>query len=199
MVGARKKDTKIIAATDSGQKDMRIKKTVKALFDAMFFLLDRQNFNAITINALCSEALISRATFYAHFSDKYDLLEHLLADIKNTIVKDIGNYDELEREINQFVNLRGKIIANILKDANNETLGLVRGVFSSIVDLMITRNPSNESSSQHVILVNFLIGGLVNLLIWLVDNNFPPKVNMMNPYLYKMLEAMTAWDAKQDD
>lgn len=183
---------------ETKRKDLRVKKTEKALYDAMFAMLAHRNFNSITVNALCAEALISRAAFYAHFSDKYDLLKYLFTEIRKNIIKDVYNYDELEKEVNQFISSNKKVISNIMKNANGETLDLMRGFMSSIVNYTIKRQVSNKSSPHHIILFNFIIGGLINLLTWMVENNYPPEINMMNPYLYKMLESMTIWDAEQE-
>lgn len=58
-----KKETKI---------DQRILKTYHALITAFFQLLNERKFEEITVNDLCNEANIRRATFYKHFTDKYD-------------------------------------------------------------------------------------------------------------------------------
>lgn len=185
-------------ANHTAQKDLRVKKTDKALYDAMFTMLSCQNFNAITVNAICAEALISRAAFYAHFNDKYDLLKYLFSEIKKNIFKDVYNYEALEQDVNQFVCSNKKFITNVMRNANSETLSLVRGFMASVADLMTKRKASNKSSPQHIILYNFLIGGLVNLLTWVVENNFPPEISIMNPYVYEMLQSMTIWDAEQE-
>lgn len=54
--------------------DLRIQKTEQALLDAMHKLLQSKPYDKITVSDLCSEANIRRATFYAHFKDKYDFL-----------------------------------------------------------------------------------------------------------------------------
>lgn len=57
------------------KQDARVAKTKKALASAMLTLLERQDFQSITVNGLCAEAKVSRSTFYLHFQDKYALLE----------------------------------------------------------------------------------------------------------------------------
>lgn len=178
--------------------DLRVQKTHKALLDALLTLLRRRNFNDITINDLCSEAFVSRATFYSHFNDKYDLLNYYLTGVRKSVIKDVYKYDELEREINQFISSNKKVIANIVKEANSETIKILREFMSSIVDLTIKRKMSNDKSPHHIILFNFFIGGLFNLLTWIVENNFPPEITMMNTYFYKMVESITNWDAEQE-
>ena len=52
--------------------DLRIRKTYKALCDAFVNILEKKRFDDLTVNELCDEAMIRRATFYKHFADKYD-------------------------------------------------------------------------------------------------------------------------------
>lgn len=58
----------------SGKEDLRVRRTKKALFEAFFKLLHEKQFDEITVNELCDVANIRRATFYKHYSDKYDFL-----------------------------------------------------------------------------------------------------------------------------
>ncbi len=58
----------------SGKEDLRVRKTKKALFDAFIKLLSEKPYDEITVNELCDAAGIRRATFYKHYSDKYDFL-----------------------------------------------------------------------------------------------------------------------------
>lgn len=180
------------------ESDLRVRKTQKALSDAIFSLLNRRNFNNITVHDLCSEALVSRATFYSHFRDKYGLLDCLLSEVRASVVKDVRKYAELEQEVNQFIDSNKKLISNILQGANDETLSIVRRFMSSIVGLTIKRTVKDDTSPQHITLFNFAIGGLLNQLLWIAENDYPPEVPMINAYLYKMLETMTVWDAKQE-
>jgi AcrR family transcriptional regulator len=58
--------------------DRRIRKTRDALADALFALIQRENWSAITIQAICHEADLARASFYAHFDGKVGLLDFML-------------------------------------------------------------------------------------------------------------------------
>ena len=58
----------------SGKEDLRVRKTKKALFDAFIKLLSQKSFDEITVNELCDEAGVRRATFYKHYADKFDFL-----------------------------------------------------------------------------------------------------------------------------
>jgi AcrR family transcriptional regulator len=56
------------------KEDLRVKKTKKALYDAFMTLLSEKQFEDITVNELCDAAGVRRATFYKHYSDKFDFL-----------------------------------------------------------------------------------------------------------------------------
>lgn len=58
-----------------------MKKTKEKLFSAFRALLSEKPFEDITIQEVCSKAEVRRATFYKHFTDKYDFLAVMTAAI----------------------------------------------------------------------------------------------------------------------
>ena len=56
--------------------DPRIKRTRALIEQAFLELLTERGFHAITVQDITARAEINRATFYAHFPDKYALLDH---------------------------------------------------------------------------------------------------------------------------
>lgn len=58
------------------KEDPRITRTRNLILDAFKHLLKTKGFEALTVQDLTKKALINRATFYAHFPDKYALLDH---------------------------------------------------------------------------------------------------------------------------
>ncbi|MEK5645613.1 hypothetical protein BK138_30150 [Paenibacillus rhizosphaerae] len=67
--------------------DPRVIRTRQLIMDAFVFLLSKQNFNSITISDITKKATINRATFYAHFPDKFALIDSMLADAFIDFVK----------------------------------------------------------------------------------------------------------------
>jgi AcrR family transcriptional regulator len=55
------------------EADPRVKRTRKLLQDALVELLAEKSFDAITVQDIAERSTINRATFYAHFVDKYEL------------------------------------------------------------------------------------------------------------------------------
>ncbi|MDG0792298.1 TetR/AcrR family transcriptional regulator [Cohnella ginsengisoli] len=59
------------------QEDPRVLRTRQFIRAAFRDLLRRKGFDAITIKDIAQKATINRATFYAHFEDKYALLDEV--------------------------------------------------------------------------------------------------------------------------
>ena len=60
--------------------DPRVKRTRQLLEQALFDLLREKDFHAITVQDIAERATVNRATFYAHFTDKYDLMDSILRE-----------------------------------------------------------------------------------------------------------------------
>ncbi len=60
--------------------DPRVKRTRKLLLDAFLSLLAEQPFDDITVQDIATRATVNRATFYAHFADKYALVDAGIRD-----------------------------------------------------------------------------------------------------------------------
>jgi AcrR family transcriptional regulator len=61
--------------------DPRVKRTRSLIMCAFEELLSEQNFETISVQEVANRAQINRATFYAHFQDKYALLDYSIAQM----------------------------------------------------------------------------------------------------------------------
>ena len=59
--------------------DPRIKRTRALLQDSLVRLLEKKNFDEISVQDVTEEATLNRGTFYAHYDDKSALLECMTA------------------------------------------------------------------------------------------------------------------------
>lgn len=79
--------------------DPRVIRTRKLLQDALASLLREKDFTAITVHDIAARATVNRATLYAHFDDKYALVEAVLTDTFRTLVSQRLSFPaELTRE-----------------------------------------------------------------------------------------------------
>ena len=68
-------------AQEEKKLDPRIKRTRQLLHQALMELIAEKSFQAITVQDITERATINRATFYAHFEDKYALLEYAIREM----------------------------------------------------------------------------------------------------------------------
>jgi len=73
--------------TINNKEDRRVRKTKKALREALVELLNEKSLQHVTVRELTDKADIHRSTFYANFKDVYDLHYHM----EDTIIKEIND------------------------------------------------------------------------------------------------------------
>lgn len=134
----------------SEKEDLRVRKTKKVLFDAFIKLLSQKPFDEITVNELCDEAGVRRATFYKHYSDKFDFLTayvRLLRDrIDRMIWKDekplLTNeyYAEYAKRFIYFMSENKTIVKNICKNS----------LFPSVLAIILVQNYKDTCERLHM-------------------------------------------------
>lgn len=70
--------------------DRRVKRTKKALRDALFELLDDKTINQITVTELTTLADVNRATFYFYYKDLNDMLRQIQEEAFNFFRDELG-------------------------------------------------------------------------------------------------------------
>jgi len=61
--------------------DPRVRRTRQLLRNALLDLMNEKSFQALTVQDIADRATLNRATFYAHFADKYSLLEDTIREL----------------------------------------------------------------------------------------------------------------------
>ncbi|ELK47780.1 TetR-like C-terminal domain-containing protein [Halobacillus sp. ACCC02827] len=87
----------------SGKLDRRKKYTRKVLKESLIILLAEKKIADITVKEICEIADINRSTFYTHYTDHYDLLHKIEAEITEDMKQYLQNYSyEKEEESQQM-------------------------------------------------------------------------------------------------
>jgi AcrR family transcriptional regulator len=73
-------EERISMASPTRKVDPRVKRTRQLLQQAFNELMQEKGFSAISIQDIAERATINRATFYAHFEDKYQLLDYIIQE-----------------------------------------------------------------------------------------------------------------------
>ena len=75
-----------VSVLSTTKVDPRIIRTKKLLVEAFQEVSREKRMSQITVKDITERATVNRATFYAHFTDKYDILDYTLSE---TILKDL--------------------------------------------------------------------------------------------------------------
>ncbi|WP_248621680.1 TetR/AcrR family transcriptional regulator [Enterococcus cecorum] len=62
------------------KEDLRTKRTRKMILEAFINLVEEKGYEHVTVSDIASQAMINRATFYAHFKDKQDVYDYIFKE-----------------------------------------------------------------------------------------------------------------------
>lgn len=179
--------------------DLRIIKTKKILFDTLLKLMKQKNFDKIKISDICDEALINRSTFYAHYADKYELLDNLVEDLKLSLLKDLEENQNIISSKEYIMKLLSILIDHI--DEKKEIYSAIilnnRNGFliDFLVDIIERESSERLKNNDDIIksqlpldiIVKFYSGGLINIcLSWLTQKDKYTKEELLE-YINKLI------------
>jgi AcrR family transcriptional regulator len=70
--------------------DLRVKRSQKFLREALIDLIEERGFDALTVGEITERAMVSRATFYRNYQDKYDLVEQIYAEAADALLSAVS-------------------------------------------------------------------------------------------------------------
>lgn len=114
--------------------DPRVKRTRQMIEQAFMELVKEKGFQSISVQDVTERAGINRATFYAHFPDKFALLDHAIRqDFRQEIDKRMLNACHFTNE-----NLRNLIIAVCeFVDAAHGHCAVTEQQFQALVEVQV--------------------------------------------------------------
>ncbi len=104
----------------TSKEDLRIIKTKSALNRAFVSLLTKRAFEDISVNELCDEAGVRRATFYKHYKDKYDFFSAYIGSLRIQYDEDPDTPSHLDATVDYYVNYAKKVVEYL--DENSVTV-----------------------------------------------------------------------------
>lgn len=178
---------------DAPKQDLRVTKTHRALKKALYKLLQKQDFDKITVNDLCEEALVSRASFYQNFEDKYQLLKLCLLDIKNQL-SDYGQFTgekQFLTNLTDFIEENQLLFKHILVSDNTELMSLfINHIEKDMESTLISRKGVDQLSESDKVHITFFTGGLIHLLFSQLHTSDPINKEATVDFLEKAQQAL---------
>lgn len=182
------------------KEDLRIKRTHKLLSEALILLMSEKPFEKITVVDICEKAMVHRATFYAHFADKYELLKFVLNtfeapfDNEDVTSHDLAGYKKYYLSvasdiIDEIVNQK-EIMATIIH--KNQEESFLTGIRYRLTEKILEKlNKCNDNGMTlpvpAEILARFYAGACMNILEWwIVEKNDITKEELVE-YLDRLI------------
>ena len=182
---------------EEGKLDLRVYKTQTALASAMLALLEKQSFQKITVNDICLTAMVSRATFYMHFEDKYHLLRFSLSQMKERLQSEMKAdccvaQEELFARMIDVLSDHKNLFRNIFfKDSSQELQRMLSDFLVENITQQLTEQQKNGFPllAPIPLLAVFLAGGMVHVLLWWLEGGFTISREEMIAHMMKMSEG----------
>lgn len=180
--------------------DRRVQRTRTLLREALLSLVRERGFDALSVQDIIDRADVGRATFYAHFDNKEDLLlsgldglRAALKELQRQAHSRGGSADErlfaFSREL--FVHADGH--RDVFRAmAGEQSVALVQRAFHKmLVDLvrddlkaMAERGDTGTTPAEAV--VQFVGGGIFGLLMWWLEGRTRPRAEEIDALVRRL-------------
>lgn len=164
-------------------EDRRIQRTRQLLRGSLLALIKEKGFEALSVQEIADRANVGRTTFYAHFSDKEELLLHGFDDLRAVLrqrqrearARPGGQSERLfgfSRELFEHVNDHRDVFqAMVGKRSGAAVQHRIQSLVIELVreDVKLALPPSRVRATQREPLVRFIAGALFGLLAWWLD------------------------------
>ncbi|MBR2315216.1 MAG: TetR/AcrR family transcriptional regulator [Clostridia bacterium] len=181
----------------SGDNNRSVRFTKVRIRTAFFELIKEKNIQKITVAEIVRRADISRATFYLHYFDIYDLLKQTEDDIIFQVIEEIKKFDESTYVVGEFP--IAKRVFEVF-NSHSEELELIFGengdasfrdkiqtaisdYFKELLSLIV---PDNKSLDN---VLCFLVGGILNMFLSNLRSENPSDINTLAMISNRYLRA----------
>ena len=166
----------------TNKEDLRIIRTRKLLSNTLLDMMEEESIEKISVIDLCNRAMVNRATFYAHFEDKYHLLTFALEELKDELYEKFNKETKLTTPIETISSLmtmaiefffdKNKHIANIIRNnRNGKVVSTIQDSIAHSIKYQLSKyKDTYEIKLPLQVLSSFVAGGMVSTALWCIDN-----------------------------
>ncbi|QFY10065.1 TetR family transcriptional regulator [Nonomuraea phyllanthi] len=159
--------------------DRRVRRTRELLRRALIELIVEKGYERITVQDIIDRADVGRSTFYAHYTDKDDLLvsglEELTAAFEEHMERHFASraepnpvlaaFQHADRQRDLYRALVGRRGAEVLR------AGLRRGIEEAMTRRMPGFLPVGKGALPVDVTMEFLLASLLGLLVWWLEED----------------------------
>ncbi|WP_100488374.1 TetR/AcrR family transcriptional regulator [Sporolactobacillus pectinivorans] len=161
------------------ENDRRFKRTEQIIRDVFVQLVNERGFNHVTIKDITERANLNRATFYLHYTDKYELMtafqKKFLEDAKNlsTESKKIDIFSLYDKEetilflvkILQYYKDHSSVIKMMLNENRSDFIKLMKQlVFQNLFEIPAVKEQGSQLSIPKNYLISYIFSAHFGIL-----------------------------------
>ena len=177
--------------------DLRIQKTYAALTQAFTEMLKVKQFEQITVKELCDAAMVRTATFYNHFSDKYEFADYVIRDALARYHKNDRSmqnlsgpayYEQIISDAFDVLESNRDLIRSLASDSILWSIAeLIRsGIHDELLDhLQNDKASGRDLSADPELLAEFIIGALEQVVRWWLTAPAPVPAESLKKQLLR--------------
>lgn len=183
------------------KKDQRIIRTQRAIINAFYELLAKNNLADITVKQICEKATINRGTFYTHFEDKFHLLDYCVYEMMKNVDIAITKANNDKNIIDYYSEVFNYVIDFFIANKSwaktilSQTSGLVYDDTKKHLATNVAKKirESIAGGTKYIVpvelLTDFFVGGVINTVkAWIFDELNMTK-NEITHYLNILLKT----------
>jgi len=188
---------KHLPLAELGKKtDARVRRTRDALGDALIALMQEKPFDTIKVQDVLDRAHVSRSTFYAHYSDKDDLLMSDSEEFFEALSMALSAHgDKSDRvfPVKEFfthlADVQPFFKALVKSGRFQENMELARGHFARGIERRLSELPRARSipAGELPAIAFTHAGALLSLLTWWLDRGMRESPEQMDELFHRML------------
>lgn len=175
------------------KEDLRTRRTKKMILTAFMQLVENKGYEQITVSDIANEAMINRATFYAHFKDKQDVYDYIFNQAFETFISvltpiQMGHTNRLQLQSIQVIltNAYEKIQQNraffkIILNANGtnylreKLVPLLQSTYAQVFEKLEVHE--NDFIVPTDFIIEYMTSTFITSLYWWIhqESQFTPK------------------------
>lgn len=176
---------------DEKKMDLRVFKTKKLLYTTLEDLMKNKAFEEIKVSDICTQAMMNRSTFYAHYADKYELLSAYINDLKNSLASELEKNQNIRNSKEYYIEMIKLLLEHMeqkketytsimMHNRNSITIDILYDVINKdIIEQMNKEIKINSIPSD--IISKFYLGAVFNVCLeWLKHNNTYSKQEIIH-------------------
>nr|WP_317325572.1 TetR/AcrR family transcriptional regulator [uncultured Flavonifractor sp.] len=167
--------------------DLRQRKTRRQLTQALVELMEERPFQELSVTDICRRAMVHRTTFYAHFTDKQELLHYLLVQeahgcIDACVPRDADSprrfFLDAARNALDFFKSRRPLYRACIQSGADTQSGLLEDAAADELAHRLSQPPFSDllPGTDPRITARIYVGAMLSLIRWwLVSPNPVPE------------------------